>query len=156
MMAICNAEKLVAFKAARTSLQTEKMVSQGKNLELKLDIRSIQLLPNNLQCPAVWQQKPLVSTPVDTGMNKEDQQAAGGPTSLGVTSKEGVHPQLKSDMSAFSNLKPIYPASEIKLEDLEKVVPNVKANFKDLDSPEDDPIIVVDDSEEDDEEDKNE
>ncbi|GKB13673.1 hypothetical protein Tco_0847596 [Tanacetum coccineum] len=42
----------------------------------------------------------------------------------------------------------------IKLEDLAKLVPNVKVDFKDLDSPEDDLIIVVDDSEED-EEDKN-
>ncbi|GKE42902.1 hypothetical protein Tco_1470186, partial [Tanacetum coccineum] len=44
----------------------------------------------------------------------------------------------------------------IKLEDLEKLVPNVKVDFKDLDFPEDDPIIVVDDSEEDEEEDKKE
>ncbi|GKE10632.1 hypothetical protein Tco_1414183 [Tanacetum coccineum] len=188
-------------------------------------------------------------------MHKEDQQAAGGPTSLGVTSKEGAHPQLSSGMSAFSKLKAIYSASviirsesasgydastnstievdpgtfapndslppqqgkdeggkdegtknysldhiftgtdpnvladktkyvsdgletvlattktrtkndvkpseeikcgEIKLEDLAKLVPNVKADFKDLDSPEDDPIIVVDDSEDDEDEDKNE
>nr|GEW75179.1 reverse transcriptase [Tanacetum cinerariifolium] len=45
---------------------------------------------------------------------------------------------------------------EIKLEDLAKLVLNVKAVFKDLDSPEDDPIIMVDDSEEDEDEDKNE
>nr|GEU44505.1 hypothetical protein [Tanacetum cinerariifolium] len=45
---------------------------------------------------------------------------------------------------------------EIKLEDLAKLVPNFKADLKDPDSPEDDPIIVVDDSEEDEEEDKNE
>ncbi|GKE28115.1 hypothetical protein Tco_1443499, partial [Tanacetum coccineum] len=45
---------------------------------------------------------------------------------------------------------------EIKLGDLVKLVPNVKADFKDLDSLEDDPIIVVDDSEEDEKEDKNE
>ncbi|GJS54083.1 hypothetical protein Tco_0627445 [Tanacetum coccineum] len=138
-------------------------------------------------------------------MHKEDQQAAGGPTYLGVTSEEGAHPQLSSGMSAFSNLKPIYSASvivhfeyaseydasaysiaeadpgtsasndslppqqvilqnqvkkssfgEIKLEDLEKLVPNVKVDFKDLDSLEDDHIIVVDDSEKDEEEDKNE
>ncbi|GKG44364.1 hypothetical protein Tco_0485802, partial [Tanacetum coccineum] len=42
----------------------------------------------------------------------------------------------------------------IKIEDLEKLVPIVKVDFKDLDSPEDDPIIVVGDSVED-EEDKN-
>ncbi|GJU45369.1 hypothetical protein Tco_1202635 [Tanacetum coccineum] len=44
----------------------------------------------------------------------------------------------------------------IKLEDLAKLVPNVKVNFKDLDSPEDDHIIGVDDSKDDEEEDKNE
>nr|GFC69523.1 hypothetical protein [Tanacetum cinerariifolium] len=32
-------------------------------------------------------------------MHKEAQQAAGGPTSLGATSKEGAHPQLSSDIS---------------------------------------------------------
>ncbi|GJX19080.1 hypothetical protein Tco_0221757 [Tanacetum coccineum] len=41
------------------------------------------------------------------------------------------------------------------LEDLAKLVPNVKADFKDLDTPEYEPIIVVDDSEEDEEEGKN-
>nr|GFA89467.1 hypothetical protein [Tanacetum cinerariifolium] len=44
----------------------------------------------------------------------------------------------------------------IKLKDLAKLVPNVKVDFKDLDSLKDDLIIVVDDSEEDKEEDKNE
>nr|GEZ62691.1 hypothetical protein [Tanacetum cinerariifolium] len=36
----------------------------------------------------------------------------------------------------------------IKLEDLAKLVSNVQTSFKDLDSPEDDPLIVVDDSDE--------
>nr|GFD10690.1 hypothetical protein [Tanacetum cinerariifolium] len=45
---------------------------------------------------------------------------------------------------------------EIKLEDLIKLVLNVNVDFKDPDSPEDDPIIVVDDSKEDEDEDKNE
>nr|GEW79742.1 hypothetical protein [Tanacetum cinerariifolium] len=40
--------------------------------------------------------QPLVFTHVDTGMHKEDQQAAGGPTSLGVTNEERAHPQLSS------------------------------------------------------------
>ncbi|GJV97369.1 hypothetical protein Tco_1548946 [Tanacetum coccineum] len=40
-------------------------------------------------------------------------------------------------------------SSIIKLEDLVKLVSNVEPNFKDLDSPEDDPVIVVDDSDED-------
>ncbi|GJZ66921.1 hypothetical protein Tco_0630161 [Tanacetum coccineum] len=169
---------------------------------------------------------PLVSTLIDTGMYKEDQQVAGGPTSLEVTSEERAQPQLSSGMSAFSILKLIYSASliihsesasrydasanstaeadpgtsapndslppqqdktksvsdglktvlttpkigtknaaklskeikfeETKLEDLAKLVPNVKADFKDRDSPEDEPIIVVDDREEDEEENKHE
>ncbi|GJZ14617.1 hypothetical protein Tco_0550294 [Tanacetum coccineum] len=194
--------------------------------------------------------QPPVSTLVDIGMHKEDQQATGGPTSLGVTSEARSNPQLSSGMSAFHLNKPIYSASfiihsesasgndasavstteadprifapsdfipqqqgmnegtknnscdylfagidphvladktksvsdgletvlttpetgtsiaaktskeikfgAIKLEDLAKLVPNFKVDFKDLDSPKDDPIIVVDDNEKDEEEDKNE
>ncbi|GKB48856.1 hypothetical protein Tco_0899609 [Tanacetum coccineum] len=44
----------------------------------------------------------------------------------------------------------------IKLEDLVKMVLNVQTSFKDLDSPEDDPIIIVDDSDEDEEAEKDE
>ncbi|GJZ28520.1 hypothetical protein Tco_0573167 [Tanacetum coccineum] len=40
-------------------------------------------------------------------------------------------------------------SSTIKLEDLAKLVSHVQPSFKDLDSPEDDPVIVVDDSDED-------
>ncbi|GJV24208.1 hypothetical protein Tco_1376903 [Tanacetum coccineum] len=164
------------------------------------------------------------STPVVAEMHKEDLQATGGPTSLGVTSEARANPQLSSGMLAFNLNKPIYSTSfiihsksasknnasaiftagadpgistpstdphvlanktksisdgletvlttpetgtsnaaktseeikfgAIKLEDLAKLVPNVKVDFKDLDSREDDSIIVVDDSEED-EEDKN-
>ncbi|GJS60428.1 hypothetical protein Tco_0655212 [Tanacetum coccineum] len=36
----------------------------------------------------------------------------------------------------------------IKLEDLAKLVSHVQPSFKDLDSPEDDPVIIVDDSDE--------
>ncbi|GKE55729.1 hypothetical protein Tco_1494914 [Tanacetum coccineum] len=114
--------------------------------------------------------QPLVSTPADTGMHKEDQQAAGGPTSLGVISTD-LNVLADKTKSISDGLETILttpeigtrnaakPSEEIKfgeimLEDLAKLVPNVKANFKDLDLLEDDPIIVVDDSEED-EEDKN-
>ncbi|GJU05268.1 hypothetical protein Tco_1121698 [Tanacetum coccineum] len=57
--------------------------------------------------------QPLVSTPVDTGMHKEDQQASGGPTSLGVTSEVRANPQLSSGMSTFNLNEPIYSASFI-------------------------------------------
>ncbi|GJR63001.1 hypothetical protein Tco_1505163 [Tanacetum coccineum] len=51
--------------------------------------------------------QPPVSTPIDTGMHKEDQQATGGPTSLGVTSEARANPQLSSgnDASAVSTAK---------------------------------------------------
>ncbi|GKE28219.1 hypothetical protein Tco_1443603, partial [Tanacetum coccineum] len=52
--------------------------------------------------------QPPVSTPMDTGMHKEDQQATGVPTSLGVTSEARANPQLSSGMSAFNLNEPIY------------------------------------------------
>ncbi|GJS83119.1 hypothetical protein Tco_0749660 [Tanacetum coccineum] len=57
--------------------------------------------------------QPSVSTPVDPGMHKEDQQATGGPTSLGVTSEARANPQLSSGMSAFNLNEPIYSTSFI-------------------------------------------
>ncbi|GJU93970.1 hypothetical protein Tco_1318726 [Tanacetum coccineum] len=42
-------------------------------------------------------------------------------------------------------------SSSIKLEDLAKLVSHVQPSFKDLDSPEDDPVIVVDDTDKDEE-----
>nr|GEV71732.1 hypothetical protein [Tanacetum cinerariifolium] len=57
--------------------------------------------------------QPPVSTHMDTRMHKEDQQATGGPTSLGVTSEERANPQLSTGMLAFNLNKPIYSASFI-------------------------------------------
>ncbi|GJS05534.1 hypothetical protein Tco_0322042 [Tanacetum coccineum] len=53
------------------------------------------------------------STSVAAEMHKEDQQATGGPTSLGVTSKARSNPKLSSGMSAFNLNEPIYSASLI-------------------------------------------
>nr|GEV74959.1 hypothetical protein [Tanacetum cinerariifolium] len=110
--------------------------------------------------------QPLVFTPVNTGMHKEDQQTTGGLTSLGVTSKERGNPQLSSGMSAFNLNKPIYLTSfiihsESPLENDALALSIIEAhpgNFApsdfvpqqvDLDSPEDEPIIVFDDTDED-------
>nr|GEY72897.1 retrovirus-related Pol polyprotein from transposon TNT 1-94 [Tanacetum cinerariifolium] len=57
--------------------------------------------------------QPLVSTPVDTGMHKEDQQVTGGLTSLEVTSEARANPQLSSCMLAFNLNEPIYSTSFI-------------------------------------------
>ncbi|GJV00256.1 ribonuclease H-like domain-containing protein [Tanacetum coccineum] len=176
MMAICNAENPMDFKAPRTSSHTEKKVSQGTKIGAKAGhkkqstsskqppLSSSEVTKGGYTKAPIGSKtgpskkrkesnsakdlnpsQPPVSTPVDTGMHKEDRQAAGGSTSLGVTRINNV--AKPSEEIKFG---------EIKLEDLAKLVPNVKADFKDLDSLEDDPIIVVDDSEEDEEEDKNE
>ncbi|GJT62934.1 hypothetical protein Tco_1006467 [Tanacetum coccineum] len=47
-------------------------------------------------------------------------------------------------------------SNTIKLEDLGKLVSHVQPSFKDIDSPEDDPVIVVDDSDENEETEKDE
>ncbi|GKE74183.1 hypothetical protein Tco_1536224, partial [Tanacetum coccineum] len=57
--------------------------------------------------------QPPISTIVDPGMHKEDQQATGGPTSLGVTGKARANPQLSSGMSAFNLNEPIFSGSFI-------------------------------------------
>ncbi|GJT60552.1 hypothetical protein Tco_1004085 [Tanacetum coccineum] len=112
---------------------------------------------------------PPVSTPVDPGMHKEDQQATGGPTSLGVTSKERAKPQLNSGMSTFNINEPIYTSSFIihsesasgndaSIVSIAEADPgnstpsilylNNKPSFKDLDSPEDDHVIIIEESNE--------
>nr|GEY54102.1 hypothetical protein [Tanacetum cinerariifolium] len=104
--------------------------------------------------------QPSVSTPVDTGMYKEDQQATGGLTSLEVTIEARANPQLSSDMSALNLNKTIYSVSFIIHSEFASgndasVVSKAGADLGNsplnLDSPEDDPIIVVDDSDEDEE-----
>ncbi|GJY51719.1 hypothetical protein Tco_0442566 [Tanacetum coccineum] len=83
-------------------------VPKAQRLELNLDTRSIQLLQNNPLCPVTS-----ASTLVVAEMHKEDQQATGGPTSLGVTSEERADPQLSSGMSAFNLNEPIFSSSFI-------------------------------------------
>nr|GEX60876.1 hypothetical protein [Tanacetum cinerariifolium] len=165
MLAIHKADKPVAFKAPKTSSHTEKKDSQGKKPEAKSghkkkssskypSMSSIEdtkggssKAPTGSKTGHSKRKKessstmdsnprqPLISILVDHGMHKEDQQPTGDPTSLEVTNNDRANPQLNS-------------------EDLVKLVKNVKADFMDLDSPEDDPIIVVDESEGDDEVDK--
>ncbi|GJV01713.1 hypothetical protein Tco_1335282 [Tanacetum coccineum] len=114
--------------------------------------------------------QPLVSTPVDTEMHKEDQQVAGGPSSLGATSEEGAYPQLSSGSnlsvlvdktkSARDGLKTAHTTSsaneeseaddisrKVKLEDLSNILKDTRSAFFTPDSPTDDPIILSDESE---------
>nr|GEV20593.1 retrovirus-related Pol polyprotein from transposon TNT 1-94 [Tanacetum cinerariifolium] len=76
--------KPVVFKAPKTSLNAER-VSQGKNP---------RAIPGHKKHSTSSKQH-FVSR--NTGMHKEDQQATGGLTSLGVTSEERANPQFDSD-----------------------------------------------------------
>ncbi|GJV54994.1 retrovirus-related pol polyprotein from transposon TNT 1-94 [Tanacetum coccineum] len=112
-------EKLVAFKAPRTSSKAEKKVAQevakgvssskgdtgsqtGHSLKETQSSSAKDLNPS----------QPPTSTLVVAGIHKEFQQATSGPISLGVTGEEGAHPQLSSVVST-SLSKPIYLASTI-------------------------------------------
>nr|GEY90664.1 hypothetical protein [Tanacetum cinerariifolium] len=147
----------------------------------------------------------LVSTPIDTEMHKEDQQATAEvdpgistpndsiPSQQGMdegtknTSYDhisvGTDPHVLADQtkSVSEGLKTVLTqpitekeasttaihgdkekastanhgdkeeaSSTIKLEDLAKLVSKIQPSFKDLDSPEDDPVIIVDESDKDD------
>ncbi|GJX04321.1 hypothetical protein Tco_0190237 [Tanacetum coccineum] len=120
MKAICNLDVPVDSKAPKPSSQTEE-VPQGKKLGAKSGLRRKQsskhISESNTKASKskTGQSKKetqsssakdkslshlLPPTPVVGEIHKEAQQAAGGPTSLGVTSEEGAHPQLSSDSTA--------------------------------------------------------
>ncbi|GKB05207.1 hypothetical protein Tco_0833402, partial [Tanacetum coccineum] len=104
-------------QAPNTSSQAEKKVSQGKKPEAKRGLRKqsskdtfeSQLeatksktghFPKETQSSSAKDTNPTQPssfTPMVNELHKEAQQAAGGSTSLGATSKEGDHPQLSSD-----------------------------------------------------------
>ncbi|GJR75815.1 hypothetical protein Tco_0088180 [Tanacetum coccineum] len=70
---------------------------------------------------------------------------------------ESILTQSTTDKGANNiakQIKEVEASRIIKLEDLAKLIKNVQPSFKDLNSPEDDPIIVVNDSDEDEEADK--
>nr|GEW43377.1 hypothetical protein [Tanacetum cinerariifolium] len=175
MLAICAADKPVVFKAPKTYSKAESVSQKatkggsskapngsktGHSKKRKESSSAIDLNPS----------QPPVSTPVDTGMHKEDQQTTGGPTSLGLTSEERANPQLSSDQtkyvcerletiltqpitrkgaSSIASQIEVETSITVKLEYITKLVSHVQPSFKDLDSLEDDPVIVVNDSDED-------
>ncbi|GKE67772.1 hypothetical protein Tco_1521933 [Tanacetum coccineum] len=103
MLSICKAINLVAFQAPNSSAYLKKEVSQGKKPGAKSGHKKQS---TSSKQPSVSK----ISTPMDLGMHKEDQQATGDPTSLRVTSEDGANPQISSAMSTFTHLKPIYSA----------------------------------------------
>ncbi|GJV27877.1 hypothetical protein Tco_1384325, partial [Tanacetum coccineum] len=107
--------------------------------------------------------KTRVFTPVVGEIHKEAQQAAGDPTSLRATNKEGAHPHLSSDQtkSARDGLKTTHTDSstskesnandiskKIKMKDLSDLLKDTRSTFFTPDSPQDEPIIVSDESKE--------
>ncbi|GJV56865.1 hypothetical protein Tco_1457870 [Tanacetum coccineum] len=111
MLSICKAIDLVAFQALNSSAYLKKEVFQGKKPGAKSGHKKQS---TSSKQPSVSKSEATkVSTPMDLGMHKEDQQATGDPTSLGVTSEDGANPQISSAMSTFTHLKPIYSASVI-------------------------------------------
>nr|GEW17604.1 UBN2 domain-containing protein [Tanacetum cinerariifolium] len=157
MLAICAADKPVVFKAPKTSLKAESIyqgIKPGAQTGHKKPLTSLkQLFVSNKEVTKGRSSK--VPTAIDTGMHKEDQQATGGPTSLGVTSKAKANPQLSSGNDAstaevdFGNYAPsdFVPQQQGMNEGIKNT--SYDHLFADLDSPEDDPVIVVNDSDED-------
>ncbi|GKB79256.1 hypothetical protein Tco_0946151 [Tanacetum coccineum] len=109
-LAIYATDVLVVFKAPKTSSKAEKKDSKGKKPGAKTGSSKIQ---TGSKSKATKDGQPPASTHVDVGMHKEDKQAAGGPTTLGVTSEEGAYPQLSSGMLASNLNKTIFLASFI-------------------------------------------
>ncbi|GJS38778.1 hypothetical protein Tco_0563821 [Tanacetum coccineum] len=110
MKAICNLDVHVDSKAPKPSLQTEEAKDKSPS-------------------------HPSPPTLVVGEIHKEAQQAAGGPTSLGVTIEEGAHPQLSSAVCEdFGNCFSIsYAFSDSLLltplccDDIHDVTPRVSA-----------------------------
>ncbi|GJV81743.1 hypothetical protein Tco_1517613 [Tanacetum coccineum] len=67
--------------------ESKNVASKSKTGQSNQENQHGSALDNNLSQPSA-------STPVVDEIHKEEQQAAGGPPSLGVTSEEGVGPQL--------------------------------------------------------------
>ncbi|GJU04807.1 retrovirus-related pol polyprotein from transposon TNT 1-94 [Tanacetum coccineum] len=161
MKAICKLDVPVVSKASNPFLQTEEVPQDKKPRAKKTKSSSAKYKSLSHPSPP---------TPVVGEMHKEAQQAAGGPTSLGATHKEGAHPQLSSgslsvlvDKTKFvgDGLKTAHTDSgtneesiandiskKIKLKDLSEFLKDTRSAFFTPDSPQDDPIIVTDESEE--------
>ncbi|GKE24425.1 hypothetical protein Tco_1435937, partial [Tanacetum coccineum] len=78
--------------------ESEGVEDEDKNEEIHSTIND-ETEDNSASTPLSPREKPPAFTPVVAGVHKEDQQATGCPTSLGVTSEEGANPQLNSTKS---------------------------------------------------------
>ncbi|GJS60344.1 retrovirus-related pol polyprotein from transposon TNT 1-94 [Tanacetum coccineum] len=95
--AICNLDVPVDSKAPKPSSQTEKTEeSKSKTGQSEKDTQSSLAKDKSPSHPSP-------PTPVVGKMHKEAHRAAYGPTSLGATSEDRVHPQLSSGCDASSD-----------------------------------------------------
>ncbi|GKD87210.1 hypothetical protein Tco_1358364 [Tanacetum coccineum] len=102
MLAICKAEKPFPLKAPKTSSKDEKCkieATKGRSSSKEPTGSKTGHLVTKTQSSSAMDSnpsEPSASTHVVVELHKEDQQATGGPTSLGVTSEGGAHLQLSS------------------------------------------------------------
>ncbi|GJS94905.1 hypothetical protein Tco_0801873 [Tanacetum coccineum] len=191
MKAIYNLDVHVDSKAPKYSSPTEE-VPQGKKARARSGLRRKQSLKHTSESTTKASKSqfghskketksslamdtspshPSPPTPVVGEMHKEAQQAAGGPTYLGDTSKDEAHPQLNNGSnpsvlvdktkSAGDGLKTAHTDSgaskkseadeiskKVKLEDLSDILKDTRSAFFTPDSLTDEPIIISDESEE--------
>ncbi|GJW26535.1 hypothetical protein Tco_0040346 [Tanacetum coccineum] len=169
MKVIYNLDVHVDSKAPKPSSQTEE-VPQGKKPRAKSGLRRKQSSKHTSESKTEASKSktgqseketqsssakdkspshPLPPTLVVGEMHKEARQASGGPTSLGATNEEGVHPQISSGINEESRADDI--SKKIKLEDLPDLLKDTRSAFFTPDSPQDEPIIVSNKSEEEEE-----
>nr|GEY64660.1 hypothetical protein [Tanacetum cinerariifolium] len=118
MLAICFAAKPVTKKHSTSLKQpsvSSKEATKGRSSKAPTGSKTGHLKKKKDSSSTIESNpsQTSVSTPVVTEIHKEDQQATGGPKSLGVTGEEIVDHQLSSGMSTFNLNKPIYSASFI-------------------------------------------
>ncbi|GKB74632.1 hypothetical protein Tco_0936044 [Tanacetum coccineum] len=150
MKAICKLDVPMVSKAPKPTSQTEE-VPQGKKPGAKKTKSSSDKdkIPSHPSPPAL----------VVGEMHKEAQQAVGGPTSLGVTSEEGAHPQDIDKGTKNYSFDHIFAGSNLSVlvdktksaEDGLKTAhtdSDTRSAFFTPDSLQDEPIIVTDESKE--------
>nr|GEW95133.1 hypothetical protein [Tanacetum cinerariifolium] len=132
---------IIGLKSKRSSKHT----SESKTKASKSQTGQSKIETQSSSAKDKSPSHPLPPTLVVGEMHKEAQQAAGGPTSLWVTSKEGAHPQLSSghdvsaDFTAEADPGPSAPNDSIPLQqvafsDLPHLASSVQEQLKTLDS----------------------
>nr|GEY99703.1 hypothetical protein [Tanacetum cinerariifolium] len=144
MMAIYVADMPVVFKAPKTFSKAES-VSKGTKPGAK---------PGHKKLPTSSKQSFMSSSDKTKGNDASAVFTTEADPRKSAPSDFVPQQQGKGANSLTRQVEEDETSRTIKLEDLAKLVSSVHPSFKDLDSPEDDPIFVVDDSDEDEEADE--